>query len=140
MSHKVEIRGDDGLVWIEVRSYERLKTRDVDDSNWLSCSCGVQVRGFVGRMNLSLTTHDLERFDVELRRSLKKPSGTATFSTMEDRIKIEVEFKVTGAAQIRGVVGERGNLLSFSFESDQTFLTEAERQLRSIVQEFSVRK
>jgi hypothetical protein len=48
MPKTVVIRGDGGKVQIEVLNYERPKTPEGSDANWLVCKCGVAVEGVKG--------------------------------------------------------------------------------------------
>ena len=69
-------------------------------------------------------------------------SGTASFQTYEDNLRLTVEIKRSGQAEVSGTARRRDKPrvdLSFAVESDQTFLTETCSQLASVVQGFPVK-
>jgi len=78
----------------------------------------------------------------EAQRSLK---GTAVFATLESGLKLEIRFKAAGHAEVFGTVQSKLSVvpsrtkLDFSFESDQSFLSQTVEGLRAVLQQFPVR-
>jgi hypothetical protein len=100
----------------------------------------VRVKGISGNIRLSLTTHDFARFHSDLERALASVSGGAKFRTHENGIKLEMNFRVTGTAEVTGVMQDGPNSIAFFFDTDQTFLSQTERELRDLLKQFPVRK
>jgi len=140
LSNTVEIRGDDAVLRFDVEGYERSASQNADDANWLTCRCSVQLKGIAGHIRLSLTTYDFTRFYSDLQRALNAVSGEAKFTTYEDGVKLEINFRVTGTAEVRGVMRDGANSIAFSFDTDQTFLSQTESELQAVLQHFPVRK
>jgi hypothetical protein len=145
MAKIVEIRGHGGQVQIEVLNYERPKSTEGSDTNWLVCRCGVTVREFSCDVSLSLTTDDFVRFRGDLDVALRSLKGTAVFATPEEGLKVEIKFKTAGHADVSGTVQSqlsgvpRRTMLEFSFESDQSFLSHTVEGLRAVIRQYPVR-
>jgi hypothetical protein len=145
MPKTVVIRGDGGKVQIEVLNYERPKTTEGSDANWLVCKCGVTVREFSCEVNLSLMTDDFVRFLGDLDEALRSLKGTAVFATPESGLKLEIKFRAAGHADVLGTIQSQLSVapsrttLDFSFESDQSFLSHTVEGLRAVIQQFPVR-
>ena len=69
--------------------------------------------------------------------------GTATFSTVEAGLAIEIKFTTAGHVEVFGSAQTSlvpdVSVLSFSFETDQSFLVHTVRELKAIVSRFPVR-
>ena|ERR1035441_2546457 len=145
MPKTVVIRGDGGQVQIEVLNYERPKSTEGSDANWLVCRYGVTVREFSCDVSLSLMTDDFVRFLDDLDEALRSLKGTAVFATAESGLKLETKFKAAGHADVFGTVQSQLSVvpsltkLDFSFESDQSFLSHTVEGLRAVIQQFPVR-
>lgn len=141
----MQIRGDGNIIQIEVFGYERPDASDEYDSNWLRARCSVTVAEFSAVLSLALVTHDFARFTDELEQAVQLLTGRATFSTVEAGLAIEIKFTTGGHAEIFGSVRSQRSLvpdvsvLSFSFETDQSFLAHTVRELKAIVSRFPVR-
>ena len=91
-------------------------------------------------------TDDFVRFLGDLDEAVRSLKGTAVFATLESGLKLEIKFKAAGRADVFGSVQSQRSVvpsrtqLDFSFESDQSFLSHTVEALRSVVQEFPVRK
>ena len=142
----MEIRGHRGHIKIEVRGYERPETTDEDDANWLAAGCDVAVGEFSCTLGLSLVTSDFVRFLAQLERAVDSLNATATFTTLEEGLQVEIKFTHAGHADLFGHARSQTSLvpdqsvLSFSFETDQSFLAQTVRELKEIVKQFPVRK
>ena len=145
MTNTVQIRGDGAAIQIEVLGYERPVASDEDDANWLRAKCSVTVAEFSAVLNVALVTHDFARFADELQQAVRLLKGTATFSTVEAGIAIEIKFTTAGHAEVSGSVKSQTStvpdvsVLSFSFETDQSFLAHTVRELKAIASRFPVR-
>jgi hypothetical protein len=103
------------------------------------------VAEFSAVLGLALVTHDFARFADELEQAVQVLKGTATFSTVEAGLAIEIKFTTAGHAEVFGSArsqtsnGPDVSMLSFSFETDQSFLAHTVRDLKAIVSRFPVR-
>jgi hypothetical protein len=146
MTKTVEIRGHSGHIKIEVQGYERPEATDDDDANWLVASCNVVVGEFTCILRLSLVTSDFVQFLAQLEKAVGSLSGNATFATLEEGLQVEINFNCAGHADLFGRARSRISLvpkqseLSFSFETDQSFLAQTLRELKGIVAQFPIRK
>ena len=145
MPETVFVRGNGGEVQVEVLDYERPTSKEGSDANWLVCRCRVTVREFISDVRLSLMSDDFVRFLRNLDDALRSLRGTAVFATAEEGLALEVRFKAAGHADVSGIVQSQLSVipsrtnLDFSFESDQSFLSETVKGLRALIQRFPVR-
>ena len=145
LANTVQIRGDGNVIQIEVFGYERPDADDEHDANWLRAECSVTVAEFSAVLSLSLVTHDFARFTDQLEQAVKLLKGTATFSTAEEGLAVEIKFTTAGHAEVFGSVRSQTSfvpdqsILSFSFETDQSFLAQTVRELKAIIGRFPVR-
>jgi hypothetical protein len=145
LTNTVQIRGDGNIIQIEVFGYERPDANDEYDSNWLRARCSVTVAEFSAVLGLALVTHDFARFADELEQAVKLLKGTAIFSTVEAGLAVEIKFTTAGHAEVFGSARSQTSnvpdvsVLSFSFETDQSFLAHTVRELKTIVSRFPVR-
>ena len=145
LTNIVQIRGDGNAIQIEVFGYERPDADDEYDANWLRARCSVTVAEFSAVLSLALVTHDFARFADELEQAVQLLKGTAAFSTAEAGLAVEVKFTTAGHAEVCGSVRSQTSfvpdrsVLSFSFETDQSYLAHTVRELRAVVSRFPVR-
>jgi hypothetical protein len=144
MAEIVEIRGAGGQVRIEVLEYERPDATDTNESNRLTCKCSVEVREFACNLNLSLRTHDFVQFRAQLNEALEALAGGVVVNTSEEGFRLEVIIARGGHADVFGYAQSNrarpsSTVLAFSFESDQSFLSQTNRELEKILQHFPVR-
>ena len=145
LANTVQIRGDGNVIRIGVFGYERPDANDEYDSNWLRARCSITVAEFSAVLSLALVTHDFTRFADELEQAVQLVKGAASFSTVEAGLAIDIKFTAAGHAEIFGSVRSQRSLvpdvsvLSFSFETDQSFLAQTVRELKAIVSRFPVR-
>ncbi len=145
LTNTVKIRGDGSSIQIEVFGYERPYANDEYDANWLRARCSVTLAEFSAVLNLALDTHGFARFADELEQAVQLLKGRATFSTVEAGLGIEIKFTTAGHAEVFGSTrSQKSNVpdvstLSFSFETDQSFLAHTVRDLKTIVSRFPVR-
>lgn len=144
LTNTVQIRGDGNIIQIEVFGYERPDANDEYDANWLRARCSVTVAEFSAVLSLALVAHDFAQFADELEQAVQRLKGTAIFSTVEAGLAIEIKFTTAGHAEVFGSARSQSivpdvSVLSFSFETDQSFLAHTVRQLKTIVSRFPVR-
>lgn len=145
LSNTVKIRGDGNTIQIEVLGYERPHANGEYDANWLRARCSITVAAFAAALSLALDTHDFARFADELEQGVRQLQGTATFATVEAGLAIEIKFTTAGHAEVLGSVrsqtsrGPKEPELSFSFETDQSFLAHTVRDLKAVLTRFPVR-
>jgi len=145
LPNTVQIRGDGNVIQIDVFGYERPDANDEYDANWLRAKCSVTVAEFSAILSLALVTRDFARFADELEQAVQLLKGTAAFSTVEAGLGIEIKFTTAGHAEVFGSARSQTSfvpdqsVLSFSFETDQTYLAQSVRELKAIVSRFPVR-
>jgi hypothetical protein len=131
---------NDARISIEIRAYERGDVGDFEDSNWLNCTFEVAVERFTARAEASFRIEEFEDFLAQLSPLIEPLEGTAKFDTLENQLSIVVKMSDRGTCRISGHATDHTHCtLQFSFESDQTFLRPAIRELKAIVGEFPVR-
>lgn len=127
---------------ITVHGYERDESHDLYDANWLRCSVEADLGQFRGTVDASFTTHDFARFLSDLDGVMNKSTSVASFDTMEAALFIRVEVDRAGRAAVNGKLRE-GDVsrseLTFSFESDRSFLAKTHAELKRLVAEFPPR-
>lgn len=142
MSIEIEFKGHGGGVGIEVLGYENPDAENGSDANWLVCRVNVGVGPFGGEMMATFTAQDFAAFASELGDLLEHRAEGATFDTDEQALTLKVEMGPTGVARISGVaryvVPEV--TVSFTVESDQSYLTGAARALADVTKRFPVRR
>jgi len=109
----------------------------------LKCRVAINVGQFTGNYDASFTTSDFARFRDGLKTLLTSLSGSASFDTDEETLKCAIEMRKAGTAVIKGVARIRGQTmaaLSFSFDSDQSFLVETLHEVEGVVAEYPMKK
>ena len=145
LANTFQIRGDGNVIQIEVFGYERPDATDEYDANWLRARCSITVAEFSAVLSLVLVTHDFARFADELEQAVQLLKGKATFSTAEAGLAVEIKFKTAGHAEVSGSARSQTSfvpdvpMLSFSFETDQSFLAHTVREVKTVVSRFPVR-
>lgn len=142
MSIEIEIKGQNGVVVVTVLGYENAEAEDKSDANWLVCRVHVAVGTLLGDLRAAFTTHDFVAFASELRALLEGRAELATLEPYEEGLKLKVEMaRKTGAARISGVArGEEWDAaMSFTLDSDQSYLSRAVRSLEDVTKQFPVR-
>ena len=142
LSTSVVVQGDRGAtIRIEVRGYENPRADNQDDANWLRCWLTVAVDGFSCELDASFTTHDFVEFQHELEQVISTMAGVASFQPYEEAIRLDVKLGPSGQGSVSGLARsfstERASL-SFSFETDQTFLAQTRSELNRINREFPI--
>jgi hypothetical protein len=142
MSLEIEIAGQTAQVRIEVFGYENPTAQESSDANWLTCRVEVRVRSFSGQVDAAFTTQDFAAFGRCLRSAVAEVKGAAAFETDENALQLNVEFTRTGAVRVSGTLREADRpqtSLTFSFESDQTFISRTADALDELTRRFPIR-
>ena len=111
LTNIVQIRGDGKVIQIEVFGYERPDADDEDDANRLRAKCSITVAEFSAVLRVSLVAGDFARFADELEQAVQSVKGTATFSTAEAGLGIEIKFTTAGHADVFGNARSRTSLV-----------------------------
>jgi hypothetical protein len=143
LADSIEITGPGASVTIGVAGYENPVAVNPSDANWLSCTVLLQIGAFSGSLAASFTTHDFARLFGQFQAALSTLEGDVSFLTDEDMLRLNLKFEKTGLVQISGMAQEFGQgkaALTFSFETDQSFLTQTCRQLEKVTKKFPVKE
>jgi len=138
----IKIGGHGACITLEVLQYEDAEASNSSDANWLSSSITLDVGPFGGSYNVSLTTDDFVAFGNDLRDLLKGDKSNAVFSTDEEWLRLEITRSARGACQVIGESSFRGSVkatLSFSFETDLTYIGDVQRAISDVIKEFPPR-
>ena len=141
MADLIEIRGDGANIALEIAEFERPNSANVDDANWLVGQLTITLKYFSCQMPISLGVLDLAQLQSELQSCLKILGGTARLRPLEPVLQLDLAFDRRGHVTVSGfaqTLGPRKTTLSFSFDSDQSYLTEADRQLRRVLLNFPI--
>jgi hypothetical protein len=87
-------------------------------------------------MGVSLRTYELAQMQSELHSCLELLDGTARLRPLEPVLQLDFVFDRRGHVNVVGVaqtLGPHKSTLSFSFDSDQSYLAETDRQLQAIL-------
>jgi hypothetical protein len=139
----VPIKGDDGSISIEVVGYENATAGNDSDANWLTCRIEISAGPFRGQFDASLTTQDFADFRRQLDEVLQILKGKAVFQTHEDWLCLEIVMGTRGTAKVGGVAkisGGSKTSLSFTFETDQSYLAQTKNALDLMVRDFPVQQ
>jgi hypothetical protein len=143
MSNSIEIRSEEGAeIMLEISKFERPNPTNADDANWLNGRLMITLKSFSCDMNLSLRTYELAQLQSELHSCLSKLSGTARLRLLEPAFHLDLVFERRGHVNVAGTaqtLGPHKTTLHFSFDSDQSYLVETNRQLQAALEIFPIR-
>jgi len=143
MPDQVTFFGESGCrISIEVTGYEREDTDNKDDANWLNATIAIEAGSFSGTFGVALTTHELIVLHDRLRAVLQSLSGNVVFRTTEEDLSLDFQFSRRGSVSISGVAQPHRSAagsLHFRFESDQSCIGIAVRELAAVLRRFPVR-
>lgn len=126
---------------VAVVGYEREFSGHYDDDNWLSVTLRVQVAGFSGTADATMTTVELLALQEMLHSLQKDPWAQAEFSAVEEQLRIALTGSGRGAFLLRGEIADpSGNTLRFSLEMDLSQLGATSRQLGAVLRAFPIRE
>ncbi len=143
MDDSIVIAGHKASVVIKISGYENAAALNPSDANWLRCGVELRIERFSGTLDASFITYDFVQFFSEIRTALSTMSGIASFLTDEETLRLNLKFEKSGRVYISGVaqvLGVPKVALAFSFDSDQSFLTETYHQLEKIIHQFPIKE
>lgn len=127
---------------VTVFKYEQDFSSEYYDDNWLVVSVRLRVGQFSAEFDAAFLTQEIVDFKNELQKLYDTLKGMARFSTIEGQVSLEVVVNDCGNMIVSGVVVDNlslGNKLEFSFQSDQTYLKTALKEIDEVVSRFPVR-
>ncbi|MEV4179767.1 hypothetical protein [Nonomuraea sp. NPDC049709] len=129
-------------VLIQVRSRMHPGSTDFWDGNWLTSPIHVGVGGFTARIDAGLRADELRDFRMALERVYAGVRGSATLSSVENWIEVNVECHARGSLSISGTVADHPgmrNTLNFVIEGlDQTDLPPLVDALIAVEERFPI--
>jgi hypothetical protein len=143
MPTEIEIKGHGGRIGIVVLGYAETDSANLADANWLACAVHIELGPFRGEVNAAFTTRDFEAFSQELRDLLGGERSSALFETYEEVLQLRIEGRPTGATPITGTIQYSDGpivRLSFTLQSDQSYLVSVVRALDAVAHQFPVRR
>ena len=140
MRQEIAISGDGGAVMLFVIGREQDQPQSIDDANWVRVMVSIIVGPFSGEFEAAFGSSDFEAFHQQLANLLAGSSKTAAFRTDEEGLEMDLAtVGMTGAVQVDGMARVHGlprGALSFSFETDRTYLDKTVRQLARVIHLF----
>jgi hypothetical protein len=141
---EITVRGDGFHLELRVDGYERERSGERYDDNWLSGGVSLTLAQppaatFTAKCDVAWQTTDLLRFQEALRTLLDDLSGVATLSTLEDQVELTIRLEA-GKGTVQGRV-EAHSIAALQFESttDQSFLAQTLAELRQVTAAYPVR-
>lgn len=134
--------GEGGRIVFEISGYERPGASDYHDANWLTVSVSIAAGVFSGSFAASFGTYELADLLRQLRKGIDALSGTFIFENMERDVLMRIEFAQRGKARICGEAKPSSSpqsSLTFAFETDQSYLSQAVEALSAVVRRFPVK-
>jgi len=125
-----------------VVNYERPKSGEYYDDNWLSCEVKVRAGAFRGKYTANFLTFELVGLLRDLERLYHELKGSAVFEPLESQLELKFWCDSLGHIHAAGTAMDQagiGHALYFSFSFDQTYLARALAELRDVVHAFPVR-
>ncbi|RME55756.1 MAG: hypothetical protein D6795_02510 [Deltaproteobacteria bacterium] len=93
------------------------------------------------RIEAALTTQELKHFLDELEGVVTTLEGTASLTTDEETISLQVNVGKRGTAHVSGELRELGTIkvtVKFEFDTDQTLLMRTISELRDLHNQYPV--
>jgi hypothetical protein len=143
MSESIILAGVNGRLILEVSDYERPTASDEYDANWVMAHVSIQSGPFSGSFRASFSTHDFARLEREFSDAVKTLAGSIEFESAEGDLSFSIKLSNRGSADVAGSAKPNtwpGSTLSFAFETDQTVLAEAVRQLTRVIRRLPVKE
>jgi len=142
MSEIITIAGDGAQIILTLHGYERERTSDLSDANWLDCHLNFRIGEITGSIDLTIESHDLKGFAEQLDRLIQGDIIEAELKPVEEAVLCTINMTTFGHALVSGVIKTHGSVkaeLLFSFESDQSFLRQTSIELNAAVEKFPVK-
>ena len=135
--------GDAGGEHVLIRALSRKHPGLFDywDANWIACEIEIAVGGFRGVFRADLRSEEFLAFSRTMDDLAVALDSVATFSTMEQQLSLLLAGDGRGRVRVEGSASDNagsGNRLHFSFEIDQTYLSQIQRYLDVILTAYPV--
>ena len=143
MSCIITLDGNGAKIKIDIFGYENPYAEDLSDANWLSCYVKLDIEKFTANFSASFTTSDFVSFYNDLNRIMLDFIGSASFVTDEEKLYLNIEIGKTGRACVKGLAQIHGKpkaALSFSFDTDQSFINKTIHELNAALQNYPVKR
>jgi hypothetical protein len=114
---------------------------DYWDGNWVGCALEISAGGFRGAFRADLRSEEFRAFLDEAEALTRVLDGVATFSTMEEQIRVTLTCDGKGHVRVQGEARDAAgspNRLHFCFDIDQTYLPQICGSLEVILAAFPV--
>jgi hypothetical protein len=110
---EINVRGDGFHLTLGVAGYERDRSGESYDDNWLRGGVALEVAQppaatFTANCDVAWQTSDLLRFQEALRTLLEDLTGVAALSTLEDQVEVTIRLKGGKGTVVRPRGGARG--------------------------------
>jgi hypothetical protein len=122
---RIEASARNEYILVEVMGRTNPTSTDYWDGNWLNTEVTIRAGGFRGYLTGYLFAEDFITFRDELTTLYTTLSGSASLTTMEDWLSMEMIGDGKGHITAKCTVMDEpgmGNTLQFKFELDQTFI------------------
>ncbi|RZI56278.1 MAG: hypothetical protein EOP14_05880 [Pseudomonas sp.] len=129
-------------ITLVVVNYERPRSGEYYDDNWLSCEVKVRAGAFRGKYTANFLTFELAGLLRDLERLYHELKGSAVFEPLESQLELKFSCDSLGHIQASGTAMDQvgiGHALHFSFSFDQTYLAKVLTELRDVVHAFPIR-
>ena len=124
-------------------AYERTRSGDFHDDNWLTCMVQIRAGAFDGRYFASVLTDEIHELHDHLARMHREVKGELSFTTLERQLEFTLSCDRLGHLQLVGIATDQpgeGQSLHFSLSLDQTDLARAVSELHGVLGAFPVRR
>ena len=145
MAEPIEIRfeGHNGSVLsLAVEGYSHPQSEDYWDGNWVKSRINVAVGGFNGDVRGDLRLDEFQHLLDELKILQKTLDRKVIFTTTELWFEFKIEGDNLGHLEFQGTLWgywNADNLLQFTFQSDQTYLSNPIKQLETVLSHFPIK-
>ena len=123
----------------EDHEYAHVEVMGANGDGWLPSRVTVRAGSFQGEFPSYLDCWAFARFAAQLRELHKLLKGTATFSTYEKQLELDLVGDGLGHVTVRGEAMDyagTGNRLTFHLDIDQTYLPKILGDVEAIVAAF----
>ena len=130
-----------GYLTVDVYSRAYSTATDYWDGNWLRARIEVSAGSFRGRVEALIRSEEILSFRDEVARVVDGGEASATFSTMEDWLTIELRRGTSGLLAVRGELCDEpgiGNTLTFHVAGDWVSLPTLRTALDKVMDAFPV--
>ena len=141
MSIAWKIAGQEASITVNIITRENPDTKNVYGGNRLACEVELAVQPFTGQFNASYTTQEFFKFWTGLSTVLSSSKGDAVFGSVDDPLQITISIEPSGRAVVKTTARGRDPgkpTVSFSFESDQRYLSKTCKELEAVIAQYPI--